>query len=375
MGGGKKSKAPKAPDYSALAQQQGEQDRQTAQYLTEANRVNQFSPYGQVQWSRDNTAAQRAYDEKMAQLTAQHNAAKASGDRGVEKSTYDAIHKMRAQGLDSVNAGWTQTTSLTPEEQAIFSADQANRLSMQGLAGRAIGSAGQVLGSQWNPQLSAFAGTPQNRLNSMSDLQEGSEAFKAQNEQVRDAMYQQLTRFNDERFGEEEARERSRLQQLGLQEGTQAYQNALQEFRRGKDEAYSGAQLQSILAGGQEQSRLFADQLSARQSNIGLRQGQYGQDMGIAQLLANQRQQQFGEQAYQRSLPLNEIAALLGTGGVQMPQFPGYSQATPFQGADLLGAAQAGYGAKMGAYNSGQQQKGSLLGAGASLAGGFLGGK
>src|SRR3546814_11938138 len=85
--------------------------------------------------------------------------------------------------------------------------------------------------------------------------------------------------------------------------------------------------------------------------------------------------QEFGEQSYQRSLPINEIGALLGGGGVQMPQFANFSQSTPFNAPDLLGASQASYNAQLGGYNSQQAQKGGLLGAGAQLGGSFLGRK
>lgn len=401
MGGGKGGKAPRAPDYAGLARQQSQADMDVAKYLTNANRLNQTAPTGTSTFTKSysDPAKAQQYQDYIKQADyelgrgywAPHNAAKWQAERDRQQKLLDELQT------------WEQTTKLTPEEQAIFNANQQNRLGMEGLAGTAIGRAGQTLGSDFNPQLMDFyraqglggdnVGLYGNTLEGMQDVMEGSDQFKQQGEQVRDAMYRQMTRFNDERFGEEEARERSRLQQLGLQEGTQAYQNALQEFRRSKDEAYGGAQLQSILAGGQEQSRMYGDLLAGRQSNIGLRQGQFQQGMSrdqmdlserqaratnelnLAQLFGQQRGQQFQEQSYLRSLPINEIAALLSGGGVQMPQFSGYSQATPFQAPDMLGAAQAGYGAQMGRYNAGQQQKGSLLGAGASLAGGFLGGK
>lgn len=401
MGGGKKSKAPRAPDYTALAQQQAQSDMDIAQYLTNANRINQSAPTGTSTFTK--TYSDQAKAKEYQDYINRANAEISSGRQQAGGIAAWSKERDRQQKLLDEMTVWNQAINLTPEEQRVFNANQQNRLSMEGLASTAIGRAGSTISSEFNPQLMAFmqpqayqrgqVGLPTNTLSGMRDVNEATNQFQAQGDQVRDALYQQMTRFSGERFGEEERNERNRLQQLGLQEGTAAYQNALQEFRRSKDESYQGAQLASILAGGQEQSRLVADQLAARQSNIGLRQGQFGQDaqrygldqgerqfqagnqLNLANMAAQQRQQQFGEQSYMRSLPINEISALLGGGGVQMPQFGTFAQATPFQGPDLLGAAQAGYGAKMGAYNSGQQQKGSLLGAGAGLLGGFLGGK
>jgi len=202
-----------------------------------------------------------------------------------------------------------------------------------------------------------------------------------------------------------------------------------------------------VLAGGQEQSRMIADQLASRQSNIGLRQGQFGQgmaldqqdmaerlqnytaganqygqnqserqfgfgadmardqqdmaermqqfqtgaqafgmdqserqaqatsDLNIANQAAAKRQQTFDEQAYMNSLPINQMSALLGGGGVQMPQFASFAPSTPFAAPDTLGATQAQYNAKMGAANSAQAGKGNMLGAGASMFGSYMGGK
>ena len=363
MGGGKKSKAPAPPDYAAAATAQGAADLKTAQYTTALDRPAQTAPTGSVGWT------------------------------------------FTGKDINNPKPGdWRQSTSLTPTEQKIFNAEQANRLGMEGLAKTAIGTAGSTLSKKWNPSLMDFQpaqglagsniGVPSNTLSGMQDVNESADQFGEQGQQVRDALYQKMTQFSDERFGKEENAERTRLAQMGLQEGSEAYQNALREFSRSKDESYQTAQLNAILAGGGEQSRMIADQLASRASNIGLRQGQFGQDvsrygldqgerqaqatsqLNLANQAAAQRQQQFTEQAYGRSLPINEISALLGSGsGVQMPQFAGFAPSTPFNAPDILGATQAQYNASMAGYNSSQQGKGSMLGAGAGMLGSFMGGK
>lgn len=445
MGGGKKSKAPKAPNYAAAAREQGAADKATAQYTSAMDRPTQEDPYGRVTW--EFTGADRNNPQ--------------AGD-------------------------WKQTTWLNQPEQQIFEQEQRNRLGLENLAATGINKANTTIDQGFNPKFANFqdaqglaaagreiptfeadrswlpnyvqdatapgmqadnVGLTSNTLAGMQDMNESADQFGAQGEQVRDAMYQQMTRFNDERFGKAENAERTRLAQMGLQEGTEAYKNALSEFNRSKDESYQGAMLNSILAGGQEQSRMVGDQLASRASNIGLRQGQFGQGMSLDQQdmaerlqnygaasnqygqnqgerqfgfnadlarnqmdldermaafntgaqafgmdqserqaqatsqlnIANQaaakRQQTFDEQAYMNSLPINQLSALLGGGGVQMPQFASFAPSTPFAAPDTLGATQAQYNAKMGAANSAQAGKGNMLGAGASMFGSYMGGK
>lgn len=626
---GKKSKAPAAPDYAGAAKAQGAANKDVAAYTTAMDRPNQYSPYGTSAWEWGGEATKaryqgdydqlQSYKTTLADYNSQLQAAQAAlaanpRDKNAKKqisninkqikSTTKAQSKLQATYDKNMAAArdkplpgdLIQRTSLSPEEQKIFEAEQRNRLGMENLASGAMSRAGSILNQNFNPSLTAFrqaqglrgsnvglpqfagdnvglaqyaranvglpeylqsrvgmgnynadlAGLPQwqqdqlraqgyqgmgaaptmgadqvglagNTLSDVQDLAESNDAFSAEAQQVRDATYQQLTRFADERFGRQEAQERNRLAQMGLQEGSAAYKNAMSEFRRSMDESYSGAQLEAILAGGNEQSRLRRDQLSTRESNLGLRQGQFNQNMlrdqqdmaermqnyqaganawsqnqsdrqyqfqagmaqdqqdlaernaayaagantyglgqserqfdfnadmqryqadmadrqnmfnagtqrygmdqsermnqfntsmardqqdlqerlagfntgaqryqmdlgerqaaatselNLANLAAAQRQQQFNEQAYQRSLPINEISALLNGGGVNMPQFAQFAGATPFAAPDIMGATQAQYQAQLGQYNAAQQQKGGLLGAGAGLLGGIMG--
>lgn len=79
------------------------------------------------------------------------------------------------------------------------------------------------------------------------------------------------------------------------------------------------------------------------------------------------------EQAYLQDRPLNLINALRSGNQVQAPQFQQFAQQNAVSGPDLLGAAQADYGAQMNAYNA--QQAGDsgmmsgLLGLGMGIAG------
>ena len=360
MGGGKGSKAPKAPDYEAQAKAQGAADKATAQYTTALDRPTQIAPGGQSSWSL----------------------------------------RPGADPNNPLPGDWQQTTSLSPEQQAIYNRQQANDLSLQDLGSTAIGQARNVLGQEFNPTLTNFRPAqglaaanvqqPRNTLNQFGNIDENADRYNAEAAQ---ALYDKQTMFNDERFGEQEANERQRLASMGLQEGSAAYRNAMQEFDRNKNEAYQTAGLDALLGGYQVGTQNLNNQLAARQSNVGLAQGQFGQKLdrfrtdqserqaqatsqqNLANQALQQRQQELAEASYRRSLPISEISALLSGGGVQAPQFAQFAQSTPFNAPDLLGASQAKYGAEMGRYNSGQQQKANLLGAGTTLGAASIGAK
>ena len=360
MGGGKKSKAPAAPDYAAAAQAQGAADKATAQYTTALDRPDQVGPQGSVSWTL----------------------------------------KPGADPNNPKPGDWVQTTAFTPEQQAIFDAQQQNDLALQGLGSTAIGQAQNVMGNEFNPNLTDFkpaeglgqsaTGLPQNTLNGMQGIDENVDRYNAEAAQ---ALYDKNTQFYDDRFAKDEAAERQRLAAMGLTEGSAAYNNAMQDFNRNKNEAYATASMNSLLYGYDVGTQNLNNQLNTRNSNMNLAQGQFGQDatrtnmdlaerqaqatsqLNLANQAAAQRQQQFSEQAYQRSLPINEISALLSGGGVSAPQFANFAPSTPFNAPDTLGATQAQYNAAMGQYNASQQQKAGLLGAGAQLGGSYLGSK
>lgn len=102
-----KSKAPPAPDYEAAAIAQGQANRETAQYNTGANRVNQYGPQGSTTWT------------------------------------------MRP-GADPNNpqpGDYIQTTALSPEQQRQY--DESNRITeaLLGTAGRQLQRVDQTFNS------------------------------------------------------------------------------------------------------------------------------------------------------------------------------------------------------------------------------------
>jgi hypothetical protein len=83
---GKGGSAPAAPDYAAAAKETAAGNREAAEYTTKANRINQVTPYGSLNYN----------------YTPQ----------------YDASGK-------ETGAGWTQTMNLTPQAQATLDKNMA----------------------------------------------------------------------------------------------------------------------------------------------------------------------------------------------------------------------------------------------------------
>jgi len=337
--GGKGGGTPDVPDYTALAQQQAQSNLDLAKYATQANRVNQFTPYGSITWSNDRTFDQAGYDAAMRayksggatnpsnfSYTGRDQAyARAFGDPvyrdgqwgwidpgGGDSATptFIAMHHQPGGGPGSIGGAaapnpadfyssgdqWTQNMQFSPEVQAVYD--------------RAI----QGLGQQYGDALAAY--DPTTATNQATDLI--------------------LSRVNPELDRQAETL-RSQLTNQGIAQGSAAWNRAMSQFGQQRNDAVTQAQLQGI--------------------GLGM----------------NQQSQAFNQASYLRGLPLNELNTLLGGGQLQSASFPGYAQQATTAGPDLTGAAQAGYNAELGAYNAQQAQNSGLFGGLGGLIGAGIG--
>jgi hypothetical protein len=141
-------------------------------------------------------------------------------------------------------------------------------------------------------------GTPLN----YDDAPAAARADSAARQQVIDSMYGQSTSRLDPRFAGELKQKETQLANSGIARGSEAFSASMDDFYRGRNDAYQGAQNSAVQAGGAEQSRLFGLQSAARNSaineqnylrrNIGYEQGQllnYEQQLGGMQDSVRQR--------------------------------------------------------------------------------------
>jgi hypothetical protein len=124
------------------------------------------------------------------------------------------------------------------------------------------------------------------------------------------------------------------------------------------------------------QSQAMQQELSRQAAANAAQQQQFQQNIAQQQFRNTAIQQALAQQAAIRSIPVNEISALLSGGQVNVPQFQGYSGVTVapaplFQAGQAAGDfAQRNYQNQVGAYNAGMGMLGSLAGAAGTAIGG-----
>lgn len=252
------------------------------------------------------------------------------------------------------------TTTLSKPLQNLFNTGVATQQSVgntaQSLAGQLPGQL-QTIGQ---PSYQNYSGGP--NLNSAgggngnirSSL--GTNDYGAQRQQVEDALMGRVNQSYD--------RDRVSLEQKlanqGIQVGSEAYRNSMDDFNRGLADARTSA----VLGAGQEQNRLqqldlnagnFANQAEAQRYNQTLgnntfantAQQQMFQNRNTTTGLNNDlSSQRFQNQITGNNQNINQVLALLGGGQLNTsPQFQNTPQ-TGINGTDVAGNAWQSYNAQ-----------------------------
>lgn len=361
---GKKSKQtpPPAPDYTAVAEKQGQASQDLANQQTWANRANVKTPWGSEDWT-----AQAAIDPST----------------GKPVTT------------------WNQNINLTPESQAALQQQMDLQKGRTGLAGSFMNRVASDYSQpfDWN-NLPARGGAVspgqlQTQIGDAGPLSRGVGGSKDYVSRAENAIYEKAASRLNPQWERSQANLETQLANRGITRGSSAYARELENFNRNKTDAYNQATMGSIIGGGQEASRLQGMDIGAGQfgnqaqqqaynqllSSAGFgnqAQGQqFGQNMQASQYANQLRQQAIAEEAQRRGMSLNEMNALMTGQQVNMPQMPGYNTAGIGQTPNYLGAAGMQYDASMDQYNAQQARRqglgssiGSLIGGGL----GFLGG-
>lgn len=340
MGG--KNSAPPAPDYAALAAQQGSESRDTAAYNAAINRVDQYGPQGSVTWS-----VRPGADPNNPQ----------PGD-------------------------YIQNTQLSPEQQGLYNSQNQISQNMLNVGMAGMDRVGQAQAQPFDmSQMSQFYGAPQTQQTGYGNVQGqidmsgvrqlSGNADDASRQRVEEAM---MARLNPQ-FEDQESALRDKMLNSGIPVGSDAWNAEMSRL----DQSRNDARTQMVLAGGQEESRQiglnqglqgqefqqamgrgqFANAANAQQfaQMLGANNQNYQQALAQAQFGNQARSQSMQEQAYLRQLPLNELNALRTGGQVSMPQFQSYytggqAQASPYFDA---GVAQGNYDlARYGTQQGGQ---------------------
>jgi hypothetical protein len=391
---GKNNDPPPAPDYSALAQSQGQLNQVAADRAQAANRPNQVTNQGTSTWTVDPTTGQ-----------------------------------------------WTQKVTLSPGQQALYDAQMGQKQQISGATGGLLGSAIDAMGRPLNmsglpqvqglnqgalspagQQLQTTAGQMQqfdpSKLSGYGSLNYGSlgampEAGFGAVEDVRKAMLarqqpdldiqrqREIQRMKAQGFNEtDEAmgtiqdrlnRKDVDAQNQALLGATTAYGDI---FNRGMDVRREGATELKNAAdfANNVRSQQAGEQLAGGQFNNNIKNTQFGQqaqasayaNMLRAQQLSEQntmrsasiddRQRALSEQMLQRSLPMSEYQQMAGQTQAVNPTFPSFTNVAGANAANMQGAAEQQYAAQAGAYNQQQAAQNAQLSGLLSTAGAVVGG-
>jgi len=279
---------------------------------------------------------------------------------GVQTNQNRALNEL---ALASVAAGRGEQARLFGQDMALRGQQFGERATGTQLGNQAIGQnfsqdtglRGQQFGEQ-QARASLFN-------------QAGQQAFgqntAARQQLVNERMNQAAlaNQANQQRFAQQTG---LRGQQFGERQAEAAFANQArgQAFTQGA----AGAEFAN-----NAQAQRFAQQQQANALNNQLQAQRYQQAAGNAQLQNTARQNALQEQIFNRNIPLNDLAALMGqSGGVQLPQFAA-SPNVAVQSGDLVGASLAANQQAIDVAKARQEASGGFMG-GLMELGGALGG-
>lgn len=363
-----KGSAPDPPDYAAAAEAQGEANVNSAIASNYLNQVSQVGPQGSLTYSYDQNGGYTLPDGTVIPRV-------------------------------------TATTTLSPEQQALYNQNNQISKSMNNIALTGLEYAGDTINSPIDLSKVAdynktVAGTQFQNIfgdagginteydfSGVSQMPEYSD-FNQTRDKVTDAYMQRLQPYLDK----QQAALNQKLASQGINSGTEAYGWDQDVYNRSANDQ----RIAALLAGDQAAQNLFNNAMSLRgqgiseaiaQGNFGnqAQQQAYGQALGrgnfqnqaaeamfgqglAASQFENQaRQQGIEEQAYLRNEPINIINALRTGNQVQMPQFGNVAGGAQIAAAPIYSAAGDQYNAEMAAYNAQNSGMNAFMGGLAGL--------
>lgn len=225
----------------------------------------------------------------------------------------------------------TVSTSLSPEQQQLY---QTGVGTSQNLSN---------LGNQLSTGLAGVIGQPVSMAGAPS-MNVGNGA----RDQVVNSLWDQYTQRMNPIWSQREADAKTGLENQGFFMGSEGANRAMDSFNNTRDDAYTKALQDAIVAGGTEQSR----------------------QLQMAQVA---RQQQLSEQQATRNQSLNELGFLKQNSGVTLPQFQSYAGAADASTPQLFQAGQSTADWNLANWNAEQVQKNNLTSGLIGLGTNFLG--
>lgn len=207
-GGGKDSSPPPAPDYTGAAQATAAGNKEAAIAAQEGNMVNQYTPYGSVEYTQRGTSA-------------------------------------------SGTPMWSQTVNLSPEQQAAYNKDVAMNARLQDVGIQGVGYVQSALDKPLSFENMQKVGTP-------GEIQQ----------QAADAAYQNAMRYAEPRLQRQQASLENQLSNQGITRGSEAWNTAMEDAAAQRENVYSQAQNAAYTAGLTGANQAYNQALGNRQQQI-----------------------------------------------------------------------------------------------------------
>lgn len=309
MGG--KSSAPAAPDYVGQANATAAGNLAAARSQTQANRINQVTPYGTLRYTQgDGTFNQQGYDEAMGRYNAQQEQLR--NNAGL-KEYYGATGQLltapdRNQFVGGSPDQWSSQIDLSPEGQQLLDAYNRTSLGLAGLQDDAMGRVKDSLATPFDTS----------GLINVND-QTGMDSWDKYSNLL-------MQRMNPD-LDQQQAALDTKLANQGVTQGSEAWGNAQTQFGKQRNDANIAAQL----AGSQVQNQMFQQALAGNAATL-------------------------QQRAFLRNLPLQELNALRSGSQVTNPTFNTPGQQGQTSGPDLLGATNSQYQNQLNGVNADNAQ-------------------
>lgn len=250
-----KSKAPKTPNPTVVANAQADANIKTAQATAGLNRYDQSTPFGSVSWSQDpNNPNKYTSTTKYDPVTQAIIDKTKSGVQGLTEQAYNTLGQPlpQAPGQDYLNQTMDQVQSQLP--------------STMGMAQSALGVVPQA-NDAFTSGITNFQNTiaqPFN-FNSAPAMPVANEATR---QSVADSLYNQSASRLDPMYSQASSNLDSKLAAQGITQGTDAYNREIDNLMRDKNDAYSTAMNTANLSGIDAMTNLFGMGMDARQQGV-----------------------------------------------------------------------------------------------------------
>lgn len=232
---------------------------------------------------------------------------------------------------------WTQTTTLSPNQQQINTQGEQNSIALGDLARSGISTASDVLGTDFNQRRFDGAAATGGRFDIAS-------ALGNYGEDVTNRQFDLASKGLSREFDRSEESLRTRLANQGVNAGAEAFSNEMGDFNEAKGNAFNNAYLMSRAQGQSDRAQALSELSGERTTNLSEALQQYGLD----------DQADFNA----RSRPLNEINALQsGSQLSYQPVNPGQAGQYGIGPTDVAGIYNNAYGNQMAGYNAQQQSQ------------------